>query len=81
MQQHNVSSSLDHILTVLRSDRWLVHHRLQELGIHSTCYQDGTFEVEINSPTTVVQLHSVLSQFTAPRQQLIERLQRCWHAM
>lgn len=77
MEQHNFPSSRSQSIEISRSDRWQVYQRLRELNIASTCLQDGSFQVEVYSPITVVQLHSVLSQFTAPRPQLLNWLERC----
>jgi hypothetical protein len=88
MQQHDFSappaqanqqSHQQHQQVVIsRCDRWQVHQRLTELDIASTCHPDGTFEVEIYSPITVVQLYSVLAQFTGSRQRLVDWLEQCW---
>lgn len=80
MEQHNFSSSANQTLRISRSDRWQVSQRLSELGISSTCLQDGTLEVEVDSPVTVIQVRSVLTQFTAPRAQLLDWLERCWQS-
>lgn len=88
MQQSNYSSlnrppdqlsqSIHQLIKIARCDRWQAHQRLEELGIFSSCLADGSFQVEVYSPLTVVQLQSVLCQLTAPRQQLIDRLEQCW---
>lgn len=65
-------------LQICRSDRWLIHQRLTELGISSVCLPNGDFQVEMTSLTTLLQLRSVLQQLTAPRSQLTGWLERCW---
>jgi hypothetical protein len=75
--QHN-QVSIGQLITISRSDRWQVHQRLKELEISSTCLRDGSLQVEIHSPLTVLQLRSVLLQLTAPRSQLVDWLEHCW---
>ncbi|MBF2050046.1 MAG: hypothetical protein IGS54_22210 [Elainella sp. C42_A2020_010] len=67
-------------MAISRSDRWQVHQRLEELEIASTCLRDGSLKVEIRSPLTIIQLRSVLQQFTASRQQLVDWLEQCWQS-
>ena len=66
------------ILTVKRTYRWDVFHRLQELGIECECSTNKPLLVHLNSPTTIVQISSVVRQFTASRQELIDWLDDCW---
>lgn len=85
MQQHNFQVSNPQVsngqqIAISRSDRWQVHQRLEELEIASTCLRDGSLKVEIRSPLTVIQLRSVLQQFTASRQQLVDWLEQCWQS-
>lgn len=75
----NTSNASQQIVSIARSDRWQAHHRLQELGIACTCLADGRLQVEVNSPLSVVQVRSVLQQFTCSRQQLSNWLDHCWH--
>lgn len=65
-------------IMVSRSERWHIHARLSELGIASGCRQDGGLDVEIHSPLALIQLRSLLQRLVAPRQQLIDQLERCW---
>lgn len=78
MEPQKIPFSASQTIEISRSDRWQVYQRLRELGITSTCLQDGSFEVELHSPVTVIQLRSVLLQFVAPRQHLLDWLERCW---
>jgi hypothetical protein len=71
-------SSSGQLISVPRSDRWLAHQRLQELGISCACLRDGSFQVEIHNPVEAVQLRSVVLQLTAPRHQLLSWLNQCW---
>jgi hypothetical protein len=75
----STNSSSTQLISVNRSDRWQVHQRLAELEIASSCLKDGSFAVELHSPLALIQLRSVLLQFTAPRQQLVDWLERCWN--
>lgn len=66
------------IIEIARCDRWQVRQRLEELGISSTCSHEGSLKVEVHSPVALAQLHSVLRQFTASRQQLLDWMEQCW---
>lgn len=66
------------IESVPRSDRWQVYHRLQELGIPCACPPDGSILVLGHSPVAIAQLWSVVRHHTAPRQDLLDWLGRCW---
>lgn len=65
-------------ITVSRSERWQICSRLSELDISSNCRQDGGLDVDIHSPTALIQLYSILRLLMAPRQQLIDQLEQCW---
>jgi hypothetical protein len=66
------------LVMVSRSERWQICNRLNELGIISSCRQDGGLAVDIHSPTALIQLYSVLRLLMAPRWQLLDQLERCW---
>jgi hypothetical protein len=72
----DVSSSQP--IAVSRCDRWRICHRLQELAIPSSCPDDGSLQVEVNSVSDAVLIRSTVMQFTASRQELIDWLKRCW---
>lgn len=59
-------------------DRWSLRLRLEELDIPATCPNDGTLRVEIPHPAALVQLWSVVQQFTTTRQEQLHWLERCW---
>jgi len=73
----NFIDSTAQILEVSRIDRWRIYSRLQELMIPCWCLQDGTLRVEIQSGTSAVLLRSVVQQFVASRQELVNWLERC----
>jgi len=73
----NFIDSTAQILEVSRIDRWRIYSRLQELMIPCWCLQDGTLRVEIQSSTSAVLLRSVVQQFVASRQELVNWLERC----
>lgn len=60
-------------------DRWQVYRRLQELGVPCQCAINQPLMVQIASDVAAVQLWSVVRQLTAPRQELLCWLDRCWH--
>jgi hypothetical protein len=74
------SSEVDEksIVEIDWADRWLVYQRLQELEIPCWCEANQPLRVEVVNPTTVVQLWSVMRQFTSSRQDLIYSLEICW---
>lgn len=65
-------------IAISRGDRWQVYHRLRDLDIPAYCSSDGTLRADISTPLAALQLRSVIYQFTAPRQDLVELLDRCW---
>jgi hypothetical protein len=68
-----------HAVAVPRGDRWRIYHRLQELTIPCWCLPDGTLRVEVQNSTGALLLRSVVQQFMAPRQEMVNWLERCWH--
>ena len=66
------------ITQVSRSDRWFISNRLQELMINCWCPEDGSLWVEINHSIHAVLVRSTVYQSLAPRQELINWLERCW---
>ncbi|KGF73805.1 hypothetical protein DO97_10380 [Neosynechococcus sphagnicola sy1] len=76
----NVIDSTAQIIEVSRIDRWRICYRLQELMIPCWCLQDGTLRVEIQSSISAVLLRSVVQQFVASRQELVNWLERCLDA-
>lgn len=74
-QPLNVST---HIVSVPRLDRWRIYHRLQELTIPCWCLDDGSLRVEVQSGIGALLLRSVVQQFLASRQEMVNWLERCW---
>jgi hypothetical protein len=72
----NLSTSL--VVNVPRIDRWQIYRRLQELMIPCWCPADGSLRVEINDGITAVLVRSIVQQHVAPRQELVDWLERCW---
>ncbi|MBD2777797.1 Asr1405/Asl0597 family protein [Iningainema tapete] len=68
----------DHILHIPVSDRWQIYQRLQELTIQCKCHKDGSLRVQVNNCLTAILVRSAVMQFTAPRQELVCWLERCW---
>ncbi len=66
------------ILAVKWSYRWDVFRRLQALGIKCQCSTNEPLLVDLHSPTTIVQIWSVLRQFNASRDDSLDWLDRCW---
>ncbi|WP_414752914.1 Asr1405/Asl0597 family protein [Anabaena sp. CCY 9910] len=62
------------------ADRWQVYQRLQELEIPCWCEANQPLKVELVTPMTVVQLWSVMRQFTSSRRDLIYSLEINWQS-
>jgi hypothetical protein len=58
--------------------RWEVFRRLQALEIDCQCATNEPLLVNLDSPTTLAQVWSVMRQSTASRHQLIDWLNDCW---
>ncbi len=65
-------------INVARQDRWQVYQRLQELDIPCSCTSQQPLQTQVHSPADVLQVWSVIQQVTAPRQELVFWLERCW---
>lgn len=68
------------ILPVKWAYRWSVFRRLKELNIDCQCSTNEPLLVHLDSLATLMQVRSVLSQFSASRQDLVSRLDNCWQA-
>ncbi|MEM8672446.1 MAG: Asr1405/Asl0597 family protein [Cyanobacteria bacterium P01_G01_bin.67] len=67
------------VLSVKWAYRWDVYRRLQALEIDCRCSTNEPLLVDLHSPTTLVQIWSVLRQSSADRCQLIDWLNNCWY--
>jgi hypothetical protein len=72
------SHPIGHPVEIPRCDRWRIYQRLQELMIPCSCPSDGSLRVEVNHCIAAVLLRSTVQQFTAPREDLVDWLKRCW---
>lgn len=78
MNQSLPDSLVGYVLAIPRSDRWGICHRLQELLIPCQCSADGYLRVEVDSCLSAILVRSVVQQFMAPRQELVDWLESCW---
>lgn len=76
-QPSNVST---YVVSVPRVDRWRIYHRLQELTIPCWCLEDGSLQVDVQHGIGALLLRSVVQQFLASRQEIVNWLERCWEA-
>lgn len=74
----NADICLIDVISVPRIDRWRVYYRLQELKIPCWCLPDGSLQVEVQTSLGALLLRSVVQQFVAPRQEMVNWLERCW---
>ncbi len=65
-------------ISVARQDRWQVYLRLQELDVSCSYTSDQPLQAQVHSPADALQVWSVVQQITAPRQELVLWLKRCW---
>lgn len=71
-------TAVGQVVNVSRILRWQIYHRLQELKISCWCPADGSLRVEVNDTVSAVLVRSTVQQFVAPRQELVDWLERCW---
>jgi len=74
----NVNVSVTHAISVPCGDRWRIYHRLQELRIPCWCPEDGSLRIEVQNSMDALLLRSVMQQFVASRQEMVNWLERCW---
>ncbi|MDB9537179.1 hypothetical protein PN451_15305 [Dolichospermum planctonicum CS-1226] len=78
MKSSSSETDKKHVIDIDWADRWLVYQRLRELDIICICETNQPLMVEINNPTAAIQLWSVIKQFSASRQDLIENIENSW---
>lgn len=59
-------------------DRWQVYYRLKALEIECICQMNQPLKAYPDNPKNAIQLWSVVKQYTANRQELIDWLNQCW---
>lgn len=67
------------VIEVSGIDRWQIYRRLQELQIPCQCAAHQPLQVEIHSSNAAIQLWSAIRQVSAPRDELVDWLDRCWY--
>lgn len=77
-QSNSATNRFDRAIDVKWAYRWEIYRRLKALGIDCQCSTNEPLLVSLTSPTTLVQIWSVIRQSSAQRQQLIEWLNDCW---
>ncbi|ACB49903.1 conserved hypothetical protein [Crocosphaera subtropica ATCC 51142] len=78
MQPYHSDALISQVEKVSRCDRWSVYQRLQELTIPCWCPEDGSLWVEIEHGLHAILLRSAIYGAIAPRQELVDWLERCW---
>ncbi|NES81550.1 MAG: hypothetical protein F6K10_09170 [Moorea sp. SIO2B7] len=78
MSSTNPKPETSQVVELNWADRWMVYHRLQALQIPCECFTNKPLQVQLHSPTTAIQLWSVVRQLTAPRYELVRWLDECW---
>jgi hypothetical protein len=77
MEQVNYSDGI-FITDTAWGDRWHMYRRLTELEVTCKCSTGEPLTVKIDTPTTVVQVWSVLRAQSLDRTQLVDWLERCF---
>ena len=72
------SSSPTHTVAIDDVHKWEMYHRLQALQIPCQCFMHKPLQVELTSPIAAIHFWSIIQRLTAPRSQLVERLNLCW---
>jgi hypothetical protein len=75
------NASVGQVVNVPQILRWQIYYRLQELKIPCWCPADGSLRVEINDSVSAFLVRSTVQQFLAPRQELVDWLERCWRTL
>lgn len=75
----NLSAQSKREIGVKWAYRWEVYRRLKSLGIDCQCATNEPLLVNLNSPTTLVQIWSVVRQSNVERVQLVDWLDNCWN--
>lgn len=78
-KQNSAKSQPSLILEVKWAYRWDVFRRLKALGIDCQCATNQPLLVHLESPTTAIQVWSVVRQFSTLRHELVDWLDNCWH--
>lgn len=78
MEQTHAQLNPGQVIAIDRSSRWQIRHRLQELDIVCECLADGRLRVLADTPAALIQLRSVLQQWSLSSQALADQLERCW---
>ncbi|ACK73573.1 conserved hypothetical protein [Gloeothece citriformis PCC 7424] len=78
MSSINPPSTSNQVIEVQGTERWEVYHRLQELDIPCECTLNQPLQIELNTYSQGILLWSVVKRIKAPRQELINWLDRCW---
>jgi hypothetical protein len=78
MKSSSSSQPIIHPVDINNTGRWDIYHRLQELDIPCSCSTNQPLQVELDNPSAIAQLCSVVKQSTASRSELIDWLDDCW---
>ncbi|MFS8923961.1 hypothetical protein NW863_05720 [Synechococcus sp. B60.1] len=73
-----VSFEGSYCLQIPLGERWRIGRRLVELGIPAVCTGDGHLQVQVDTPLALLQVRSVIRQYTARRRELLDSLETCW---
>lgn len=78
MKSTPANQPIIHAVGINNTERWSIYHRLQELDIPCICSTSKPLKVQLDNPSAIAQLCSVVKQSTATRSELVDRLDRCW---
>ena len=78
MKSSSTNQPIIHSVGIHNTERWGIYHRLQELDIPCVCSTNKPLQVQLDNPSAIAQLCSVVKQSTASRGDLIDWLDDCW---
>jgi len=78
MKSNPSDKPIIHTVGIKNTERWGIFHRLQELDIPCICSTDKPLQVQLDNPSAIAQLCSVVKQSTTSRPELVNWLNICW---
>lgn len=79
MKLPNAQNTSPEVLEVNAALRWQIFSRLQELNIACECAGYKPLKVDYSNVLDVIQIWSVVKQFSAPKNELVSFLNKCWY--
>ncbi len=71
-------STTNNIVSIQWKHKWDIYHRLKALEIDCQCQTNQPLLIQLNTTQSAIQVWSVVKHLSAPRQELVSWLNRCW---